>query len=445
MQVFHNLLINTLIALTTNNFVWFAMTFWVYLETRSVLATSVIGGSFMFVSAFSGLFFGHLVDHTKKKRAMAYSSIISFVGFLLAGALYLVVPKEALLDLSGISFWIFVLLVLGSAIAGNLRSIAIATVVTLLVPADKRDRANGLVGTVNGVTFAITSVFSGLAIGTIGMGWSLFIAIIASALALLHLSFINIKEKRVAAADEPHTKLDLKGTLGAIRSVPGLLALIFFATFNNFLGGVFMSLMDAYGLNLVSVEVWGFVWGIISFGFMAGGLYVARKGLGDSPLKTLFTVNIIMWIICIAFPLRSSIEILTIGMLLYLALVPVVEAAEQTIIQSVVPYERQGRVFGFAQSLESAAAPITAFLIGPIAQFWVIPFMSEGGAGASAIGGWFGVGPERGMALLFVIAGIIGLSITLIAKTTRSYKVLLAYKVKPVKHIDPVQEPLRGG
>jgi MFS transporter, DHA3 family, multidrug efflux protein len=38
--------------------------------------------------------------------------------------------------------------------------------------------------------------------------------------------------------------------------VEGLFGLIFFSTFNTFLGGVFMSLMDAYGLSLVSVQVW---------------------------------------------------------------------------------------------------------------------------------------------------------------------------------------------
>ena len=54
-------------------------------------------------------------------------------------------------------------------------------------------------------------------------------------------------------------------------------------------------------------------------------------------------------------------------------LVPYAEAAEQTILQKVVPYERQGRVFGFAQSVEQAASPLTAFLIAPIAQFVVHP------------------------------------------------------------------------
>lgn len=39
--------------------------------------------------------------------------------------------------------------------------------------------------------------------------------------------------------------------------MPGLVALIIFATINNALGGVYMALMDPYGLTLVSVEVWG--------------------------------------------------------------------------------------------------------------------------------------------------------------------------------------------
>ena len=38
-------------------------------------------------------------------------------------------------------------------------------------------------------------------------------------------------------------------------------------------------------------------------------------------------------------------------------------AAEQTVLQRVVPFERQGRVFGFAQSVEQAASPLTAFLV----------------------------------------------------------------------------------
>ena len=61
-------------------------------------------------------------------------------------------------------------------------------------------------------------------------------------------------------------------------------------------------------------------------------------------------------------------------------------------------------MFGFAQSVELAASPLTAFLIGPLTQFVVIPFMTDG-VGAQTIGGWFGTGPARGMALVFTVAG----------------------------------------
>lgn len=423
MKTFHKLLVNTLIASVTNNFLWFALTFWAYLETRSVLATSIIGGSYMLCSAVFSLFFGTFVDHHKKRTAMLYSSVFTLFMFSCAALLYVVTPHNQLLSLSGIHFWVLVVCVLGGAVAGNMRLIALSTCVTMLVPEKDHDKANGLVGTTNGVSFTITSIFSGLAIGLLNMGWCLGIALALTLLATLHLTTIHINEKEPEHDEEQPKKLDLKGTIKAIHLVPGLMALIFFATFNNFLGGVFMSLMDPYGLSLVSVEVWGGLWAIVSMGFILGGIIIAKKGLGHNPLRTLLLINIVMWIICILFPVKSSIVLLGIGMFIYMCLIPVVEAAEQTIIQKVVPFKRQGRVFGFAQSVESAAAPITSFLIGPIAQLWVIPFMTTG-RGSKSIGSWFGVGADRGMALIFIAAGLIGLAITIIALSSKSYKIL---------------------
>ena len=43
MNRFYHLLGNNLVANITNFTVWFAITFWVYLETRSVFATGMIG------------------------------------------------------------------------------------------------------------------------------------------------------------------------------------------------------------------------------------------------------------------------------------------------------------------------------------------------------------------------------------------------------------------
>lgn len=184
-----------------------------------------------------------------------------------------------------------------------------------------------------------------------------------------------------------------------------------------------MALMDAYGLTLVSVQVWGMLWGVLSLGFILGGLYIAKYGLGKHPLRNLFRINMITWTTCIFFTIQPSIVLLSIGMFVWVCLVPFIEATEQTIIQKVVPPERQGRVFGFAHSVEQAASPLTAFIIGPIAQYIFIPFMTTG-AGVGLIGDWFGVGPGRGIALVFTLTGIFGLFVTLIAMRSNSYKLL---------------------
>ncbi len=117
-------------------------------------------------------------------------------------------------------------------------------------------------------------------------------------------------------------------------------------------------------------------------------------------------------------------------MFVYFSIIPFIEAAEQTIIQKVVPAERQGRVFGFAQSVEQAASPLTAFMIGPIAQFIAIPFMSTG-AGVGLIGSWFGVGADRGIALVFTVTGVIGLCMTVIGLRSPYYRQLSRQYASP--------------
>jgi DHA3 family multidrug efflux protein-like MFS transporter len=140
------------------------------------------------------------------------------------------------------------------------------------------------------------------------------------------------------------------------------------------------------------------------------------------PLRAVVIGNLVNWIVCSVFAVRESIVLLTIGMLVWLALMPIIEAAEQTVLQRAIPFERQGRVFGFAALIENAASPVTAFLIAPLAEIVFMPLMSDGGRGAELIGSWFGVGPERGIALLFTLAGLAGVVVSLVARASRSYR-----------------------
>ena len=104
----------------------------------------------------------------------------------------------------------------------------------------------------------------------------LLVAAIATVLAIVLLALVPIPEKEIISAGDgpvPQTvvlpegrrpeetpaedppqlasseaskRIDIRGTMQAVKAVPGLFGLIFFTTFNNFLGGVFFALMDEY-------------------------------------------------------------------------------------------------------------------------------------------------------------------------------------------------------
>ena len=308
-----------------------------------------------------------------------------------------------------------------AVIAGNIRMIALPTLVTLLVPEDRRDKANGLVGMVSGIGFLTTSAISGFLVAWGGMVATLGFAVALSLITIIHLFFIRVDEPRDAEAHDAPRRIDLAGTLRVVLGIPGLLALILFSCFNNLLGGVYMALMDAYGLSLMKVQEWGLLWAVLSCAFILSGIVISRTGLGKNPIRTLLFVCLVEWIVAAVFTIQSSIPLLAVGCFIWMFLGPYAEAAEQTALQKVVPFERQGRVFGFAQSVEQAASPLTAFLIAPLTQFVFVPLMTDG-AGADAVGDWYGRGPERGIALVFTIAGVLGVALTLVAFASRSYR-----------------------
>jgi DHA3 family multidrug efflux protein-like MFS transporter len=425
---FYQILVNNLVANITNYTVWFAVTFWVYLETQSVFATGMIAGIYLVFTAGCGFWFGSIVDHNAKKLAMLGSSGVSLGLYAVGTIVLLLAPAGSLRDVASPWLWSFVLIVMLGVIAGNIRAIALPTLVTILIPLEVRDKANGLVGMVTGIGFLTTSVISGFLVAYGGMFGGMVFALLFTLVALLHLVLVPIDERRAPPTPEKPAeprRVDIKGTILVVAGVPGLFALILFAAFNNFLGGIFMALLDAYGLSLVAVEVWGLLFGVLSTAFIIGGIVIARIGLGRNPVRTLLGVNVAAWTACIFFTIQPSIWLLAFGIFVWMFLVPFAEAAEHTTLQKVVPLERQGRVFGFAQSVEQAASPLTAFMIGPLTEFLVIPFMTDG-AGARLIGGWFGTGPDRGIALVFTVAGLVGLLVTIIAFNSRHYRQLSA-------------------
>lgn len=432
-RTFTGILVNTALANITTSYLWFALTFWVYLETRNVIATGVIGGAYMLLIALSSISFGTFVDRYRKLAVMRFAGGFTLVMFVVAGIMFLLTPETDLLDLAQPWFWIFAVIILVGAVVENLRNIALSTTVTILIDPDRRANANGLVGMVQGLAFIATSVISGLSVGLLGMGWTIAAALVLTALAYGHLLTVRMPEETQPAATDAQGGFDLRGSMAAVLAIAGLFALILFSTFNNLIGGVYMALMDPYGLEMFPVELWGAFFALGATGFVVGGALVGKFGLGSNPLRTLLFAVILIGLFGALFTLREWPWLYIAGIWLYMVMVPFAEAAEQTIIQQVVPLPRQGRVFGFAMAFESAAAPITAFLIAPVAELWIIPY-ARSAEGAAQLAPLLGEGVSRGIALVFLVAGIILMAAAALAFLTPVYRrVSETYRRGPVE------------
>ena len=95
------------------------------------------------------------------------------------------------------------------------------------------------------------------------------------------------------------------------------------------------------------------------------------------------------------------------------------------------------RYIALAQSM-TATGLTPAFLIGPIAEFWIIPLM-ESDRGQRDWGWLVGDGLGRGIALVFVFSGLVMVVAALLAFTTKSYRTLSKqYAIAPET---PAEEP----
>ena len=120
-------------------------------------------------------------------------------------------------------------------------------------------------------------------------------------------------------------------------------------------------------------------------------------------------------------PVSNSVIPLIIGMIVWLALIPAIEAAEQTVLQQVDPVRAPGPRVRLRPAREDAAAPVTALAMSPLARSMFMPAATDGSI-ADTIGSWWGTGAAPGLAVMFTLAGLIGVVVTVISLGSRSYR-----------------------
>ena len=110
---------------------------------------------------------------------------------------------------------------------------------------------------------------------------------------------------------------------------------------------------------------------------------------------------------------RPMLTLIAIATFLYSLTMPVVSSGIQTILQTRVPADLQGRMHATLTTVSFATMPFAYLIAGPLADYVFNPLMVEGGILASSVGRIIGAGEFRGLGLLYIVLGavIVGLSL----------------------------------
>jgi DHA3 family macrolide efflux protein-like MFS transporter len=105
--------------------------------------------------------------------------------------------------------------------------------------------------------------------------------------------------------------------------------------------------------------------------------------------------------------LRSSAFLIAAAAFVFLFNTPIIFGCSQVIWQRKVAPEIQGRVFALRRMIAMSSSPLASLVAGPLADYLFEPLLVVGGPLTGTIGKLIGVGPGRGIGLLFIVMGIL--------------------------------------
>jgi MFS family permease len=402
MRTFFVVWIGQVISILGSGMTGFALGVWVYQQTGSATGFALTLLFNMLPKALVAPLAGVLADRYDRRRIMMLADTSAGIATLVVALLYM----SANLDT-----WHIYLLTALNASASALQGPAFGAAVTQLVPKAQFGRANGLLQLGGGIGQVIAPVLAGAFIGVFGLASVLLFDMVTFLFAVATLLLVRFPEFYQEGAQNPEVDrawmAQIRQAVRYLLDRPGLFGLTLVLALANFFVGVAEAVLTPMVLSFTSPDKLGFVLTIGGIGMMVGSLLVSVLGGGKRKVYAAFGAYALLGASVIVAGVQPSITLVSIALFLVFFFLPTVMSASQAIMQAKVAPEIQGRVFGLRMFVNTLAFAVAYLLGGPLADNIFEPWMVEGGALAGILGPVIGIGPGRGMGLMFISMGLL--------------------------------------
>lgn len=389
----------------------FALGVWIYEQTGQATSFALVA---LFASLPSLLVLpiaGSLADRWNRRLIMILSD---------TGAVLGTVALALLLWFGELQVWHIYIIATFSSIFSAFQEPAYMASVTMLVSKKQYGRANGLTQMGQAVGSIVTPILAGVLYVTIGLRGIILIDFASYFFAVTPLLIVRIPQPKITTAHETEKRnamADLKLGWNYIRSRAGLLGLLLYYAMVNFFLNYSGVLNGPMILSAHSATILGSVQTATGVGLLLGGLLMSTWG-GPKKRKipaVIVFIAIAMFGLIIAGWQRNPVFPI-VGYFILMFIIPLASGTSMAVWQSKVAPDIQGRVFSVRAMLARSMMPIAFLSAGPMADYLFEPLMREGGALAGTfVGSMLGVGPGRGIGLILILSGIIGILVSIYA------------------------------
>ncbi len=409
MRVFLLVWFGQLVSLIGSGLTSFALGVWVYQRTGSVTQFSLILLFAMLPGILISPIAGALVDRINRRWCMILSD---------SGAGITTAACALLLATGSLEIWHIYLVVSLSSVFKAFQLPAYTASTSMLVPKEHLPRASGMVQSAEACAQLISPLLAGVLLGIVQLHGVILIDFVTFLFALTTLLLVRFPDAyKVAVTEDEKSSLWREAIEGwtYITVRPGLLVLMIVFAINNFVLGLIEVLFTPLVLTFTSVTVLGTIQSIGGGGMLLGSVVMSVWG-GPRPLiRGVFGFAFLSQLCILAFGLRTNAALFALANFLFFFSLPFVNGYCDAILLRKVAPDVQGRVFATINMICWSCIPLAYVVAGPLADRVFEPLMAANGLLAGSIGQIIGVGPGRGIGLLFIVMEVVVMVVTVAA------------------------------
>jgi MFS family permease len=387
----------------------FGLGFWVFGETRDAVAYTTLLLFAVLPLGIGSLVAGPLVDRLSRTRVMVVANAVASMSTLAVALLYFA---------GGLELWHLAIALSVNGVANAFILPALESSVPLLVSKEGLGKAAGLTQIVQSLEVILAPALAGLVVGTLGLGAIFlvdFVTFGASILALL-VSFVPRTKRR---GEDAGFVAEFSFGVAYIRRRPGFLYLMGVLTLVVFLlPGVGYALVTPLVMTFSTEQAAGLVVSGFGIGSLLGGIVLSVWGGPKRRMHGILAAMLIAGLATTVVGFRESELLMAAGFSIVGACFVVIVGLNRVIWQTKADPDVLGRVFALRVALGVGAQSLGIFVAGPLAERVFGPLMAAGGALTGSVGRVIGVGPGRGMALIYLLVGVALVAVALASALT---------------------------